>query len=73
MISFRWTNTLASFQRFINKILIEKFDIFVIVYVDNIPIYTNDDRDGHIAAIQWVLEQLKKFLLFTNLKKCQFH
>ena len=43
------------------------------MYLNDILIYTNDDGDGHVAAIQWVLEQLKKFLRFTNLKKCQFH
>ena len=42
----------ASFQRYINKIFVEKLDIFVIVYLDNILIYTKDDGDGHIAAVQ---------------------
>ena len=42
------------------------------MYLDDILIYTDDDG-GHIAVVQWVLEQLKKFLLFANLKKCQFH
>ena len=66
-------NAPASFQRYINKILAEKLDIFVIVYLDDILIYTNDDGDGHVIAVQRVLEQLKKFLLFANLKKCWFH
>ena len=70
---FDLTNVPASFQGYINKILAEKLDIFVIVYLDDILIYINDDGDGHIAAIQWALEQLRKFLLFANLKKCQFH
>ena len=43
------------------------------MYLDNIPIYTDNDRDGHVAAVQWVLEQLRKFLLYANLKKCWFH
>ena len=63
----------ASFQGYINKILAEKLDTFVIVYLDDILIHTNNDRDGHVSAVQWVLEQLKKFLLFAKLKKCQFH
>ena len=66
-------NAPASFQEYINKIFAEKFNIFVIVYLDNILIYTDDDGDGHVAAVQWVLEQLSKFSLFANLKKCQFH
>ena len=70
---FSLTNALASFQGYINKILAEKLDIFVIVYLDDIFIYTYDDGDSHVTAVQWVLEQLKKFLLYANLKKCWFH
>ena len=70
---FNLTNASASFQGYINKILAEKLDIFVIVYLDDILIYIEDDGDGHIAAVRWVLEQLRKFLLYTHLKKCRFY
>ena len=70
---FGLTNAPASFQEFINKILDEKLDIFAIVYLNNIFIYTDDNRDNHVAAVRWVLKQLRKFLLFANLKKCWFH
>ena len=70
---FGLTNIPASFQEYINKIFAKKLDIFVIVYLDDILIYTKDDGDGYVVAVQWVLEQLKKFLLYANLKKCQFH
>ena len=49
---FGLTNTPESFSKYINKILAEKLGIFVILYLDNILIYTEDDRDGHIAAEQ---------------------
>ena len=39
---FRLSNAIASFQGYIIKILAEKFDIFVIVYLDDIFIYTKD-------------------------------
>ncbi len=39
---FELFNTPASFQGYINKILTEKLDIFVIIYLDNILIYTKD-------------------------------
>ena len=48
---FGLINALARFQGFINKILTEKLDIFVIVYLDNIFTYTDNDRDGHIADV----------------------
>ena len=70
---FGLTNVPASFQKYINKIFAKKLDIFVIMYLDDLLIYTNDDGNGHIIAVQWLLEQLRKFLLFANLKKCQFH
>ena len=70
---FGLTNALASFQRFINTFLAEKLNIYVIVYVDDIFIYIDDNRDGHVAAIWWILKQLRKFFLYANLKKCQFY
>ena len=39
------------------------------MYLDDIFIYSNDDGEGHITAVWWVLEQLGKFSLFANLKK----
>ena len=44
-------NVLASIQGYINKIYVEKLDIFVIVYLDDIIIYINNHKDGHVAAI----------------------
>ena len=70
---FRLFNALASFQGYINKILAKKFDIFVIVYLDDILIYTKNLGQGYIEAVRWVLDVLKRHGFFANLKKCQFH
>ena len=51
VMPFRLSNTLASFQGYINKILAEKLDIFVIVYLDDIFIYTEDQDQGHVKAV----------------------
>ena len=51
----------------------EKLDIFVIVYLDYILIYTGDQGQAHVDTIQWVLKELRKNSLFANLKKCCFH
>ena len=48
-------------------------DIFVIVYLDDILVYTEDPGQPHVDAVRWVLEQLRKHGLFANLKKCCFH
>lgn len=50
-MSFKLTNILATFQDYINKILIEKFNIFVIIYLDNILIYTKNKEKKYIEAI----------------------
>ena len=39
---FRLFNAPASFQGYINKTLFKKINIFVIVYLDDIFIYTKD-------------------------------
>ena len=39
---FRLSNAQISFQDYNNKILIKKLDIFVIVYLNDIFIYTED-------------------------------
>ena len=44
-------NALASFQDYINKILAEKLDIFVIVYPNDIFIYIEDQGQGHIVVV----------------------
>ena len=67
------SNATASFQGYINKILAEKLDIFVIVYQNDILIYTKDLGQGHVEAVRWVLDVLKRHGLFANLKKCRFH
>ncbi len=57
---FGFSNAPASFQGYINKILAKKLDIFVIVYLDDILIYTEDLGQPHVDAVRWVLEQLRK-------------
>ena len=44
-------NTLVSFQNYINKILAKKLDIFIIVYLNNIFIYTKNLGQAHINAV----------------------
>ena len=42
VMPYRLSNALASFQGYINKILAKKLDIFIIVYLNDILIYTED-------------------------------
>ena len=45
---FELINTLTTFQGYIIKIWVKKLNIFVIVYSDNILIYTEDKKKGHV-------------------------
>ena len=51
MMLFGLSNIPLSFQDYINKILVEKLDIFIIVYLDDIFFYTKDQRRGHVEAV----------------------
>ena len=73
VMPFGLSNAPATFQGYVNKILAEKLDIFVVVYLDDILIYTKDSGQPHVEAVRWVLDQLRKHSLFANLKKCRFH
>ena len=70
---FSLSNASATFLGYINKILAEKLDIFVIVYIDNILIYIKNPRQLHIEVIHLVMDSFRKHSLFANLKKCRFH
>ena len=70
---FGLSNIPAIFQGYVNKILAKKLDVFIIVYLNDILIYIKDPGQPHIEAVHWILDQLRKYSLFANLKKCYFH
>ena len=70
---FSLSHAPATFQGYVNKILAEKLDIFIVVYLDDILIYTKNLGQSHVEAVCWVLDQFRKHFLFANLKKCRFH
>ena len=45
------SNAPATFQEYVHKILAEKLDIFIIVYLDDILIYTEDLGQPHIEVV----------------------
>ena len=51
IMSFGLSNILETFQKYISKIIDEKFSIFVISYLDNILIYTKNFRQSHLKTI----------------------
>ena len=49
---FGLSNALATFQGYVNKILAEKLDDFVIIYLDDILIYIEDPSQLHVKAVR---------------------
>ena len=41
---FGFFNAPANFKKYVNKILADKLDIFIIVYLDDILIYSKDSN-----------------------------
>ena len=71
IMSFELINTSITFQIYINKTLKRLVDIICIIYLNNIWIF-NKYSTKHQRYIQQVLERLKNFELYVNLKKCEF-
>ncbi len=47
----RLINAPATFQGYINKILVEKLNVFMIVYLDDIFIYTKNKGKEYVEAV----------------------
>src|SRR5882672_944949 len=66
------TNAPATFQAFMNHIFRDMTDIFVVIYLDDILIFSNSLED-HQVHVRRVLERLCKYDLHSKPKKCLFH
>jgi len=68
---FSLTNAPATFQSYINRALSGLVDVIYVVYLDDILIYSASQAE-HMRNTRTMLERLRKFQLFANLKKCEF-
>ena len=71
VLLFDFTNALASFQVYINRILTKKLNVCVIVYLNDIIVYSKT-LEQHDKNVCWVLKQLRLFSLYVARSKCQF-
>ena len=77
--SFKWlvmpfglSNAPSAFQRFMNDIFSDVLDIFVVIYLDDILIYS-DNIDDHKKHVKKVLKRLRENQLYTSPTKCVFY
>jgi len=72
VMPFGLTNTPAAFQRFMNDVFSNLLDVCVVVYLDDILIYSNDITQ-HQKHVKEVLKRLRKAGLYAKAEKCEFH
>ena len=71
-MSFRLTNTSTTFQELINHVLYNHLDKFVIAYLDDILIYSENKKD-HKKHVKKVLKKLQEKNFYLKSKKCKFY
>ncbi|KAK1805700.1 hypothetical protein P4O66_001967 [Electrophorus voltai] len=72
VMPFGLMNAPAVFQQYINEVLREALDRYVLVYLDDILIYSQR-VDEHITHVRQVLQLLLENHLFVKLEKTVFH
>jgi hypothetical protein len=71
VMPFGLCNAPATFIRVMNDVLRHFLDDFVIVYLDDILIFSKSHEE-HIEHVKKVLDVLRKEQLFLKLSKCEF-
>ena len=71
VMPFRLTNALAAFMDLINCVFQSFLDRFVVVFIDDILVYSKD-REDHDTHLRVVLETLRKEQLYAKMSKCEF-
>ena len=72
VMPFGLTNAPAAFQCFMNDVFSDLLDVCIVVYLDDILIYS-DDITQHQSHIKEVLKRLRKAGLYAKAEKCEFH
>ncbi len=68
---FGLVNAPAIFQLYINRVLVDLINIYYIIYLNNIFIYSINPTD-HQRYIHKILKRFRNFKLYLKLSKCEF-
>jgi hypothetical protein len=71
VMSFRLTNASAYFMYLMNKVFMEYLDKFVVVFIDDILIFSKTEEE-HEKHLRLVLEMLRSNQLYAKFSKCEF-
>jgi hypothetical protein len=71
VMSFGLTNAHAYFMYLMNKVFMEYLDKFVVVFIDDILIYSKTEEE-HEEHLRLVLQKLREHQLYSKFSKCDF-
>ncbi|WVZ52813.1 hypothetical protein U9M48_003835 [Paspalum notatum var. saurae] len=71
VMSLGLTNAPAYFMNLMNKVFMEYLDKFVVVFIDDILIYSKTEEE-HEEHLRLVLQKLRDHKLYAKLSKCEF-
>jgi hypothetical protein len=71
VMSFGLTNAPAYFMYLMNKVFMEYLDKFVVVFIDDIMIFSKNEEE-HDEHLRLVLQKLREDQLYAKLSKCNF-
>lgn len=73
IMPFRLINAPASQQALLNYVLQDYLNHFVVVYLNNIVVFTKKTKHNHTEKVNKVLQKLKEYNLLLKLLKCEFY
>ena len=71
VLPFGLTNAPATFMNLMHSIFREQLDDFVIIFLDDILVYSKD-LDSHVAHVRQTLSILRHHQLYAKVSKCAF-